>query len=186
MTESFEEHLLLVEKVLTTLKRNGIKIKVSKCQFFHESVTFLGHVIGRDGIRKSPEYMDKILKYPKPQTVTELRQFLGLVNFQRKFIENCSVVAKPLTELTNGPKKKALDWTPEMTEAYESLKSALLKDVALSFPDYSDTAEKLELFVDASGVGVGACLMQQQNGTYKTIAYSSMTFDATQRRYSTI
>ena len=61
-----------------------------------------------------------------------------------------------------------------------------MKDVALSFPDYSDTAEKLELFVDASGVGVGACLMQKQNGTYKTIAYSSMTFDATQRRYSTI
>jgi hypothetical protein len=88
MTVTFEEHLVLVRKVLTTLIKNGIKIKVQKCEFFKGSVNFLGHVIGADGIRKSPEFIDKIKNYPKPTTVTQLRQFLGLVNFQRKFMKS--------------------------------------------------------------------------------------------------
>jgi hypothetical protein len=73
-----------------------------------------------------------------------------------------------------------------MDDAFEALKDALLNDVALSFPDYSESAERLELYVDASSVGAGACLMQRQKGEYRTIAYSSRTFTATQRRYSTI
>lgn len=186
MTETYDEHLVLVKKVLTTLGNNGIKIKVQKCEFFRGSVNFLGHIIGAEGIRKSPEFMNKIVNYPKPTTVTQLRQFLGLVNFQRKFIDRCSVIARPLTELTGRPKKEVLSWTPEMNVAFESLKDALLKDVALSFPDYSDSAERLELYVDASSVGAGACLMQKQKGEYRTIAYSSRTFTDTQRRYSTI
>lgn len=146
----------------------------------------MGHLVGRDGIRKSPEFIQKIAEYPKPQNVTQLRQFLGLVNFQRKLIDKCSVVAKPLSELTGGSKSKLLVWSSEMEDSFESLKSALVQDVTLSFPDYCDTADKLELFVDASSNGAGACLMQRQNGHYKTIAYSSMTFTPTQRRYSTI
>ena len=186
MTESFEEHLILVRKVLTTLKLSGIKIKVSKCQFFQEEVSFLGHEISSRGIRKSPEFIQKIVDYPRPATVTELRQFLGLVNFQRKFIDRCSVIAKPLTELTGGPKRRALSWTPEMELAFDSLKEALVQDVTLSFPNYEEGSEKLELFVDASGIGAGACLVQKQMGEYKTIAYASMTFSPAQIRYSTI
>lgn len=76
------------------------------------------------------------------------------------------MLAKPRTDLTGGPKKQVLEWTPEIDDAFESLKEALLKDVALSFPDYSDGAQKLELFVDASSLGAGACLMQRQNNNY--------------------
>jgi len=93
MTHTFDEHLDLVRKVLTTLFVNGIKIKTAKCEFFCSSVTFLGHIIGIDGIKKAPEYIEKIRNYPKPVTTTELRQFLGLVNFQCKFIPNCSSIA---------------------------------------------------------------------------------------------
>lgn len=186
LSESFDEHLILVEKVLTTLANYGIKIKVEKCQFFREQVEFLGHIVSRDGIRKSPDFIQKISQYPRPQTITQLRQFLGLVNFQRKFINKCSVIAKPLSELTGGPKNSQLVWTAEMIESFELLKEELLKEVTLSYPDYSSTAEKLELFVDASSVGAGACLVQYQRDQYKTIAYSSMTFTAAQRRYSTI
>lgn len=186
MTESFDEHMTLVGKVLTTLSNNGIKIKVKKCQFFAKQVDFLGHQISREGIKKSQEFIRKVSDYALPQTVTQLRQFLGLVNFQRKFIDQCSTIAKPLTELTGGPKKKILTWTPEMKTAFDSLKEALVRDVTLSFPDYTENAEKLELFVDASAIGTGACLVQRQSGQYRTIAYSSMTFSPTQRRYSTI
>ena len=186
MTRTFEEHLILVEKVLSTLMYNGIKIKLDKCEFFQREVQFLGHVIGEHGIRKSREFIDKVLEYPKPKTVTELRQFLGLVNFQRKFVNQCSSIAKPLTSVTNGPKRKAIVWNKEMDEAFDNLKIALSEEVALSFPDYSEGAEKLELFVDASGIGAGACLLQWQGESYKTIGYTSMTFNDAQRRYSTI
>ena len=186
MTDTFEEHISLLKKVLTTLLNSGIKIKASKCEFFCQEVKFLGHVIGVDGIKKSPDYMMKIQNYPRSTNTTELRQFLGLVNFHCKFIPNCSVIAKPLSCLTGAPKRKKLEWSTEMNNAYDRLKCELLQDVILSFLDYSKTANKLEMFVDASGTGVGGCLVQQQGDNYRTIAYSSMMFNAAQARYSTI
>lgn len=154
MSKTFEEHMDIVRKVLLTLQNNGIKVNVKKCDFFQPEVTFLGHLIGTEGIKKSPEFIEKIRDYPKPATITELRQFLGLANFQRKFVDNCSVIAKPLTELTGGPKKKVLTWTEEMEMAFETMKNRLTEEVTLSFPDYSNGAAKLELYVDASGIGV--------------------------------
>ena len=186
MSDSFQEHLHLVQKVLDTLDNSGIKIKVGKCEFFRTEITFLGHIVNTQGITKSPEYIDKVSNYPKPTTTTELRQFLGLVNFQRKFVDQCSVIARPLTELTGGPKNKKLVWTKEMEDAFEGLKERIAREVTLSYPDYSDGAEMLELFVDASGVGAGGCLVQKQGDEYKTIAYSSMTFTPAQCNYSTI
>jgi hypothetical protein len=127
ISQSFDEHLELVSKILHTLYSNGIKIKVSKSEFFVSEVTFLGHVIDRQGIRKSPEFMQKVKEYPRPGTVTQLRQFLGLVNFQRKFINKCSVIAKPLSELTGGPKRQKLVWSPDMLSAFEQLKAEIVK-----------------------------------------------------------
>ena len=86
MFNSFEEHLSLVRKVLTTLANYHIKIKVNKCEFLSNNVHFLGHVLSDDRIRKSPEFVEKVKHFERPMTVTGLRQFLGLVNFQRKFI----------------------------------------------------------------------------------------------------
>ena len=186
MSESFEEHLQLVERVLTTLLVNGIKAKVNKCEFFKSEVTFLGHLISNKGIKKSPDFVEKILNYPKPSTVTQLRQFLGLANFQRKFIEQFSSIAKPLTCLTGGPKRKQIKWTPEMEQSFEILKEKLAEDVSLAFPDYRKDANPLELYVDASGVGAGACLAQMQEGEYRHIAFSSVAFSKAEQKYSTI
>ena len=186
MSSSFDEHLELVEKVLHTLLNNGIKIQVSKCEFFKTEVTFLGHIISRKGIKKSPAFINKISEYPKPVTVTQLRQFLGLANFQRKFIDKFSIIARPLTELTGGPKRKKLTWSNEMEEAFKILKQEMAKDLALAFPDYSPGAQPLELFVDASEIGAGACLIQKQEGEYRPIAYSSTAFSKTERNYATI
>ena len=185
MEESFEAHLLLVQKVQATLERY-VKIKPDKCQWFSHSVDFLGHTISREGLRKQQIFIEKVDQFPRPQTVTELREFLGLVNFQRKFVKDASSIQKPLSELTGGKKKTRIMWSPERVQAFEKLKELMREDVLLSFPNYRGDAEPMELWVDASSVGAGACLRQRQDDMEKIIAYASMTFNDAQKKYSTI
>ena len=87
--------------------------RFNKCEFFRSEVNFLGHVINCDGIKKSPEYVEKVKNITRPVTVSQLRKFLGLINFQHKFISRCSELSKPLSEVTGGPKRKVIKWTPE-------------------------------------------------------------------------
>ena len=147
---------------------------------------FLGHVLSKDGISKSPEFIKKVSKFPKPNNVNELRSYLGLVNFQRKFGDKFAEIAKPLSEITGGEKKEKIEWNEEREKAFEQLKEEVKKEVTLSYPDYSSKADLMELFVDASGTGAGACLRQRQEGEYRTIGYSSISFSQSQQNYSTI
>lgn len=186
---TFEEHLKLVDRVLMVFQEHGLKIKLRKCHWAQAEVKFLGHIVTRTGIRKSPEYVQKVKDFPRPTTVKELRGFLGLVNFQRKFIPKCSAISKPLSRLTGGGKSqgsKKILWNDEMDQAFHKLKGLLEQEVLLSYPDYSANAEPLELYVDASGEGAGACLCQIQNNERTVIAYDSMTFLDYETRYSTI
>ena len=186
---SFEEHLKLVDRVLALLQKYGLKIKLSKCSWAQIEVKFLGHLVSRSGLRKHPDYIHKIKDFKPPSTVHELRKFLGFVNFQRKFIPLCSVIAKPLSSLTGGRKsqgKQKLLWTEEMNNAFEKLKEVLQREIFLAYPDYSHDAKPLELYVDASGEGAGACLCQEQDGNRLIIAFDSMTFLDYETRYSTI
>lgn len=186
METDFQKHFELVAKVLSTLETHGIKLKMSKCKWFQSSVEFLGHVIGSDGIQKSEAYIKKVDEFPRPTTVQEVRQFLGLVNFQRKFIPHCSEIQKPLSTITGGPSKSQVKWTDEMTEAFEMLKDAMKEEIKLSFPCYDEGCDPLELHVDASAVGAGACLSQVQDGQPRLIAFASMTFNKAERNYSTL
>ena len=186
MSSTFQEHVDLVSKVLQTLQNFNIKLKTSKCEWFRSEVEFLGHIVSSSGIRKTPEYMNRVDNYPRPKTVGELREFLGFINFQRKFLPHCSTIQKPLSCLTSGNKSKSLEWTDEMVNAFEAIKSELKVELELSFPDYSDTAAKLELYVDASAVGSGAYLAQWQDGKHRVIGFASMTFTPTQRNYAPI
>ena len=77
---------------------------------------------GNEGIRESPDHIKKVREIQRPTNVTQLRQFLGLINFQRKFIKNCSILSKPLTELTGGPKQKIISWNEAQINAFETLK----------------------------------------------------------------
>ena len=184
--DSFKKHLQLVTKVLCTLTKYGIKVKPSKCQWFSGSVDFLGHTISSSGIRKQQSYMEKVDAIPLPETVGELREFLGLINFHRKFIKGASVVQRPLSELTGGKKNTKVEWTRERQDAFEQLKDLMRQDIELTFPCYAEDSPKIELWVDASAVGAGACLKQRQEEEDKIISYASMTFNQSQRNYSTI
>ena len=186
MSSSFDEHLDLVSKVLQTLEDYNLKIKASKCKWFQSEVGFLGHIVSSSGVRKTPEYVDRVTNYPRPKTVGELREFLGLINFQRKYIPNCSSIQKPLTSLTGAQKSKALEWTDEMLDAFDKLKTEMKAELELGYPDYSDDASKLELYVDASNIGAGAYLAQQQDENHRIIGFASMTFTNAQLHYCTL
>ena len=182
----FEKHKALVNRVLNTLKHHGIKIKMEKCAWFQEKVDFLGHQISQQGLSKHSKYLNEIREFPKPENAHQLRQFLGLVNWQRKFIPNCAEIGKPLYRQSGGRRNKKVTWTPEMEDAFTGLKLELEKEITLAFPNFTEGAPPLELFVDASATGVGACLCQIQGEDLRTIAFDSHYFSDTQRQYSTI
>ena len=186
MSRTFEEHLTLVAKVLKTLADYSIKVKLSKCSWFKSEVKFLGHIVSPTGLRKCESHMSTIRNYPLPTTVSELRSFMGLVNYHRKFIPHCASISKPLNCLTGLKEKSKLIWTDEMIVSFNKLREAICMDLELAYPDYSQGAEKLELSTDASGTGAGATLSQVQNGNRRTIAHASMTFSSAQCNYSVI
>ena len=185
MSQTFKEHLDLVGRVLATFIKYGMKVNHEKCHWFKHEVSFLGHIISPTGLRKSDSYMKTISDYPKPKTTKDLRSFLGLINFQRKFISNCSELCKPLSRLTSGPDKRLIVWTPELEQVFSDLKSAMANTIELAFPDY-ESAHKLQLTTDASGIGSGACLSQVQTGEDRVIAFASMCFSPAQCEYSVI
>ena len=119
----------LVDKVLRTFAEYGVKVKPSKCEWFKPQVPFLGHIVGGEGIRKALQYVQQVKDFPKPLTVHQLRQFLGLIILQRKFIPKCSEIAQPLSRLTGGSKRKKLSWTEEMEGAFKRLKEEIEKDI---------------------------------------------------------
>ena len=186
MGQTFEEHLTLVKKVLTTLQKYSMKIKPDKCTWFAKEVEYLGHIVSQSGIRKTNKYTKSVESYPKPQTVGQLREFLGFINFQRKYVPNCSVIQKPLSCLTGGKKNKPLTWTPEMEEAFSTLKTDMAADIELAYPDYADEVNQLQLWVDASATGAGAYLCQLQDDRHRVIGFASMRFTPNQMNYSTL
>lgn len=186
MEETYEKHMQLLGKVLQTLENHGMKIKAEKCEWVKTSVEFLGHIISQTGLKKSPAFVNKVQNFPLPVTVGQLQEFLGLINFQRKFVPGCSTMQKCLSALTGGKRRTRIEWTEERRLAFQALKDAIQHDVELAYPDYTSEAAKLELSVDASALGAGACLAQKQNGNLVPIAFASMSFNLAQRRYSTL
>ncbi|KAL7648346.1 UNVERIFIED_CONTAM: hypothetical protein RMT77_000252 [Armadillidium vulgare] len=179
----FNDHINTLEKVLMALGSNGYKLRPKKTRLCRSMVEFLGHRISNKGIQPLEKNLKGALEFPIPTTVKQLRQFLGMVNFYRRHIPNCSQIAQPLSAQTGG---KTVTWTKECQTAFEALKAALINPTLLGFPDYTPTASPLELYVDASNVGAGACLSQNQNGVHRPIAYISTTFSGPQKNYSTI
>src|SRR5678815_1410421 len=90
ISKEFEEHLLLIEQVLQRFSETNVKIKISKCSWVQKEVIFLGQILSRTGKRELPDFMDQVDKWERPNNVGELRRYLGIINFQRKFIQNCS------------------------------------------------------------------------------------------------
>src|SRR4051812_5833384 len=168
-----EEHL---RQVLQKLRDHQFYAKFSKCEFWLNKVNFLGHVISAEGIAVDPDRVRTIQEWAPPRNVKQLRSFLGLASYCRKFVENFSKIAKPMTELLC--KGKRYTWLPACQAAFEELKRRLTTAPILTPPDES---QPFQVFCDASLNGLGGVLMQGRN----IVAYTSRQLKQAERNYPT-
>ena len=179
---SFEQCLSNITAVMERLQAAGLKLKPSKCNLFQTEVAFLGHRVGRDGIGCDPAKIETVHQWPTPRNVAEVRSFLGLANYYKRFVNQFSDIAKPLTSLTQ--KGTVFEWGEKCDESFQALKTALTQTPILAYPSLDPTAEFI-LDTDASNFGIGAVLSQVQNGTERVISYASKTLTHSQRNYCT-
>ncbi|GKB97344.1 putative reverse transcriptase domain-containing protein [Tanacetum coccineum] len=152
-----EEHVEHLRLVLGLLKKEKLYAKFSKCEFWLREVQFLGHVINGNGIHVDPSKIEAVKNWKAPRTPTEVRSFLGLAGYYRRFIENFSKIAKSLTILTQ--KCKTFDWGEEQELTFQTLKDKLCNAPVLALPD---GPEDFVVYCDASGIGLGCVLMQRE------------------------
>ncbi|GBM28171.1 Retrovirus-related Pol polyprotein from transposon 17.6 [Araneus ventricosus] len=129
---TFEEHLNNLRKVFQRLQNANLKITPKKCRFFQKEVTYLGHVISAEGVKTDPEKIKAVIDWPRPETVHDLRSFLGLCTYYRRFVKSFSTVARPLHKLTEA--KSNFNWTEECEKSFSSLKQALTSSPILTYP----------------------------------------------------
>lgn len=171
--EEHEEHLRLV---LEILRENKLYAKLSKCEFWLDRVAFLGHIISRDGISVDPSKIEAVTNWQTPKNVTEVRSFLGLAGYYRRFVKDFSKIARPMTSLMR--KDVRFNWNPECESAFQTLKERLTTAPILTLPDGTDD---IEVYTDASKHGLGCVLMQRK----KVIAYASRQLKGYEENYPT-
>lgn len=181
---SREEHLQHLQMILERLSANGILINVPKSLFGVPSLDFLGHHVDSTGIRPRQEKVQVIRDFPQPTTQRKLREFIGLINFYRRFIPNCATILHPLNSLLKHTKRPSdtLEWTDNTTAAFSSVKSALA-DASLLVHPTSDASTCI--MTDASDVAVGAVLQQYVQGQWCPISFFSKALKPAETRYST-
>ncbi|XP_021832400.1 uncharacterized protein LOC110772280, partial [Prunus avium] len=171
-----EDHDRHLEIVLETLRRNQLYAKYEKCDFWQDKVKFLGHVVSKDGVSVDPSKVEAVMEWKQPATVTEIRSFLGLAGYYRRFIEDFSSIAAPLTKLTR--KDVLFIWNEDCEKAFKELKKKLTIAPVLTIPSGGGG---LVIYSNASLQGLGCVLMQ--NG--KVVAYASTQLKVHERNYPT-
>ncbi|EYC08294.1 hypothetical protein Y032_0067g95 [Ancylostoma ceylanicum] len=180
-SETPDDHLIDIDEVLGKIELIGMKLKATKCEFAKEEITFLGFVLSKDGIRPNPEKTRAIEYYPTPQNATDVKSFLGMCSFFRRFINNFANIAAPLTALTK--KDTPFLWTPECEEASRKLKRALTSAPILAAPRLG---KPFIIETDSSSKGVAGILKQEQDDAVRVIAYASRTLNKHKARYPAI
>lgn len=178
---SLQEHIINLEKVFQRLRESNFKIQMDKSEFLKLETAYLGHVISSEGVKPNPDKIAAIEKYPIPKTPKEIKQFLGLLGYYRKFIPDFAQITKPLTQCLKKGKKITFD--PEYVKSFEKCKTLLTNDPILKYPDFD---KEFILTTDASNVAIGAILSQGPVGSDKPISYASRTLNCSELNYSTI
>ncbi|GJZ68630.1 putative reverse transcriptase domain-containing protein [Tanacetum coccineum] len=171
-----QEHAEHLKLILELLKKEQLYAKFSKCEFWIPKVQFLGHVIDSQGIHVDPAKIESVKDWASPKSATEIRQFLGLAGYYRRFIEGFSKIAKPMTKLTQ--KKIKFEWSDKAEAAFQLIKQKLCSAPILALPEGS---EDFIAYCDASIKGLGAVLMQRE----KVIAYASRQLKIHEKNYTT-
>ena len=180
-SETFEEHIVHLRQVFERLRHANLHLKPSKCLFLRDEVPYLGYVISKDGIRPDPARTNQVKHFPAPKDVTQVRQFIGLASYYRRFIPGFANVASPLHALTR--KGVAFAWSPECEAAFNQLKNLLITAPVLAYPQFGQDKSFI-LETDASGCGLGAVLSQEQSdGKLHPIAYASRSLHHHEQNY---
>jgi hypothetical protein len=169
--------------VLEILKDANLSARPSKCNFGFMDIEFLGHFVGKGKLMANPQILKKIQDTERPTTKKQIRSFLGLTGYYRKFVPNYAEVALPLTDLTRKGQPERVKWEVQQENAYKSLKSYLSNPPILKLPDNTKT---FILKTDSSNVGVGAILMQEHDGIFHPLAYASRKLLSREKNYSAI
>ena len=151
--KDLDDHLHNLKVVLECLRQAGLKLHPNKCHFRQRQVTFLGHIVSKDGVATDPQKTSKVASWKAPTCQHKVRQFLGLVDYYHKFIKGFATIAKPLHRLTE--KTATFKWTTDCQEAFKQLRQQLVSPPILAFPDYQ---KPFTLDTDASNLGIGAVL----------------------------
>ena len=179
---TLQEHLQNLAVVLERLSQHGIRLKKKKCCFMQDSVDYLGHHIDAQGVSTSPSKVEAITKAPAPKSVTELRSFLGMINYYGKFLHNLSTQLHPLHALLKHGAK--WHWSQECNQAFEEVKIKLSEAPVLM---HHDTKLPIRLAGDASNYGIGSVLSQvDAKGQEHPIAFASRTLSACEKNYSQV
>ncbi|GFW07399.1 retrovirus-related Pol polyprotein from transposon 17.6 [Trichonephila clavipes] len=158
----------------------GLKLNSNECLFATQEVKILGHLVSSNGVRPDPDKVKAVGNFPTPKNIHDIRSFLGLCSYFRRFIKGFCYLAEPLQSLLKSGVE--FHWGPEEVEAFNSLKKALTSDPVLGMYDESAS---IEIHTDASGYGIGAVLVQIQNNVEKVIAYASRTLTKAEKSCST-
>ena len=178
--KTFDVVLRNLEQVFDKLVDAGVKLKARKCTLFSEEVKYLGHVISSKGIETDPDKISVVRKWPQPTSQTQVRSFVGLCSYYRKFIPCFTDIARPLHKLTE--KSANFKWTVECQTAFETLKSKLTTAPVLTYPDFTRT---FILDADASQNAVGGVLSQVIDGKERVVAFASKALSKAERKYCT-
>ena len=174
----FGQELERLRTVFSRLRQAGLLMSPKKCSFFCREVKYLGHIVTESGVKTDPEKIKAISEWPQPKNVTELRSFLGLCTYYRKFVKDFSRIAKPLHRLTEA--KQHYAWTEVCQEVFQELKRRLTGAPVLAYPVVD---KDFILDTDASNFAVGGVLSQEHEGQEKVVAYFSKTLGKAERNY---
>ena len=182
VSDNWEDHVKRIRMLFDRLMKANLSVNLAKCEFGKATLTFLGHVVGQGQVKPRQAKIESIVNFPTPANKRELMRFLGVCGYYRKFCSNFSDIVHPLTELLG--KGKEFNWSDACQASFDRVKAVLSNSPVLITPDFQ---KQFKLSVDASDIGVGAVLSQDdESGIEHPIAYFSKKLNKHQRNYSTI
>ena len=177
-SQDFDSHLVHLREVFDRLSQAGLKLRPDKCKFAARKIHYLGHVVSKEGIFPDPDKISAVFEYPTPQNVKEVKTFLGLSSYYRKFIEGYPAISTPLYKLCK--KGVPFRWSSQCQVAFNRLKDALTSPPVLAYPDFN---LPFTLYTDASSFDAGGVLSQVQSGKSRVICYISRSLNPAERSY---